>query len=384
MVEPPRDPVSVPPNHPPESPSTRGRGGSTPSIAPVPFFDALDREALRRAREHYAHVLGRPVEQLEADRIGEDRWSAAYVRKLDLPVSVRTRIRERVQRFDRDYVCMAVMLVAFQLAAVVLGSLLSALVCCALFGDDLDLPVEKPGPGWRAPLLPSPVTSAAPTAPAPAKPPLKPPVASAPLPEPLKQEDEKPPTIYGTEIRGGSTICYVLDISGSMGLDWDAYLDQGQLKLGDRLDRAKVALVRSIESLPASVKFGVLAYDCSAYVWHEGDLMDATKESKTDAEGWIAKLKPGGATGTGEATALGLKTKAQVVLLLTDGDPNCYLGSANGSCQDPEEHRRLIKVANAQQAIVDVFGICCPSGSGFERFCREVATDNNGVYTSVR
>src|SRR3990167_1045907 len=121
-------------------------------------------------------------------------------------------------------------------------------------------------------------------------------------PEPPIQEDEKQPTIYGTEIKAeGRSIYFVIDISGSMGMELGPFTGiNGQVTNGNRLDRAKAELTKAISSLPESFLFGALAYDCDLYSWSL-ELKPADATNKTKATAWVNSLQPLGGTGTGDA-----------------------------------------------------------------------------------
>jgi hypothetical protein len=199
--------------------------------------------------------------------------------------------------------------------------------------------------------------------------------------DPPEQGDEKPPTIYGQEIKSeNNTIFYVLDISGSMSLDTMQFsAPDGSTKSGNRLDRAKAELTKSVTSLPDNFKFNMLAYDCSIYPW-QGAMQQADAAHKAAAVGWIYGQQPQGATGTGPACAAALKdANNKLVVLLTDGDPNC--GAGDGWSDSTNLHRRMIKSAN-KGAVVNVYGIGA-TGS-FKAFCMNVASDNGGTYTDVK
>jgi len=223
---------------------------------------------------------------------------------------------------------------------------------------EMDLPVEKPVFGKPA------------KAPDPPKP-------TNPIPE-------IPPTIYGKDLKSESgTIFYVIDISGSMGWEIGQYVTlDGKVASGHRLDRAKVELIRSILTLPKSFKFTLLAYDCSVYVWN-AKLVPAIDQNKKSAIEWINELKPQGATGTGPATVQALQIKEnKLLILLTDGAPNCGAGNGQGDWSCMEAHLSQIHWANTQHARIDVFGISATSV--FKQFCLDVASQNGGSYTDVR
>jgi hypothetical protein len=222
----------------------------------------------------------------------------------------------------------------------------------------LDLPVDKPArsPGARQ----------------------QPP----PLPPPAKEDDQ--PRFYGSEIISeNQTVFFVIDISGSMAYDIQTYLDQdGNVQKGSRLDRAKAELSRCISLLPEKFKLNVLAYDCSSTQWRD-TMQPASGENKKSAIQWVQALMPGGGTGTGYAVALALRQKNnRLVVLLTDGAPNCYLGGACGSDEDMDSHLHAIREANTQNAVVDVFGV--GAAGQFKQFCVDVASQNGGSYTDVR
>lgn len=217
--------------------------------------------------------------------------------------------------------------------------------------------------------------------------PVDKPVSPRSIPPPGGPHDDgdgDKPRFFGQEIKSeNATVFYVIDISGSMAWDMASFIDAtGAVRNGNRLDRAKAELVRSVTSLPENFKFDMLAYDCSAYEWRP-DLVAASAANKADAVRWTMALEPGGGTGTGPATALVLRTKSlKLAVLLTDGAPNCFLGGLTGSLDDFEAHRRIIREANLNAAVVNVYGI--GATGPFRQFCVDVATDNGGTYTDVR
>lgn len=223
----------------------------------------------------------------------------------------------------------------------------------------MDLPVDKPV--FRKP-----------------GPPLPPP---PPPPPPVPPED--PPTIYNKEIVSESaSIIYVIDISGSMSLDDGSYTTpDGQTAKGNRLDRAKAQVIKSIRSLPKNFKFNVFSFDCMPYNWRI-TVVPADDKNKEFAYSWVQALQPQGATGTGPAVSLALFDKNnKLVVLLTDGAPNCGAGDQSGSWSCMEEHRTQIRRANSQHATINVFGI--GATGEFQQFCLNISGDNNGVYVPV-
>ena len=218
------------------------------------------------------------------------------------------------------------------------------------FKDNLDLPVNRPSKELTSTELPP------------------------PPPEPPSLEE--PPDFYGEPlVSENSTLCYVVDVSCSMGWDTKTYVDEeGNTKWGNRLTRAKCELRKSISSLPKNFKFNIVDYSCTLRKW-SSILKEANEPNKLAATGYVNSLYPNGGTGTGPAVVLALQDKeVKKIVLLTDGAPGC-----GGST--PNVHRAMIKTHNTQGASVDVFGI--GAYSTYKQFCQNVANDNNGAFIDV-
>lgn len=243
---------------------------------------------------------------------------------------------------------------------------------------DLDLPLERPV--YQGP-PPGPSPARRPTPPAPPAPP-------APPPTPDDPRDTPPPTIYGEEIVSeNDTVVYVIDHSGSMQLDEQAFVTMdGSAGRGTRMERAKQEIARSILGLSANFRFNVVAFDCATITWRQS-LVLATDGNKQSALAWVRELQPSGATGTGPATALALADRSNMlVILLTDGAPNCGVPEYDVQLAYQESswisgHRRMISLANTQRARVNVFGIA--AAGPYRQFCQDVANDSGGVYVDV-
>lgn len=213
--------------------------------------------------------------------------------------------------------------------------------------------------------------------------PMAPPIAPVIPPPMVPEEDEgddprdtPPPTIYGEEIdTENDSIYYVIDISYSMMTDRQSYTTVDMtVGTGNRMDRARAELIRSIKGLSDNFSFNVVAYDCSTVTW-QTSMQDATVGNKNAAIAWALALAPRGATGTGPATALALAEKTNMaIVLLTDGAPNCGASGTDG-------HRTMISSANTQGASINVFGIAA-SGQ-YRAFCQGVAADSGGSYFDV-
>jgi hypothetical protein len=219
--------------------------------------------------------------------------------------------------------------------------------------------------------------------------PMEKPIYVAPTPTPTPPEtpieddgdeddprDEPPPVIYGEEIDSeNDTLFYVIDISGSMVIDTQSYTGlDGQMMQGNRMERAKAELMRSISGLSPNFSFNIIAFDCGTRQWSQG-MQQADDGNKASALAWTRSLQPTGATGTGPACALALNDKENMsVVLLTDGGPNCGASGFEG-------HRMMISNANTQGATVTVFGIA--AAGSLRTFCQNVAADGGGSYFDV-
>ncbi len=196
--------------------------------------------------------------------------------------------------------------------------------------------------------------------------------------DPVEPTEDDGPTLYDEDIPVESdSIIYVIDVSGSMGWDVTTYTGlDGNPTSGNRLDRAKVELIRSIQGLPENFTFNIVAYDCDMRRWAPGR-QQANMAAKASAINWVNGLRPGGATGTGPAVALGLQERDNLTIaLLSDGDPNCpydYNSIPN--------HLQCILSANQQGAVVHCFGI--RAYGEFEQFLRDVASRTGGVYYPI-
>jgi hypothetical protein len=195
---------------------------------------------------------------------------------------------------------------------------------------------------------------------------------------PIDEDDE--PNLYNEDLpTKDESIIYVLDISGSM--DWGTStftgLD-GNPTTGSKLDRAKVELIRSIQALSDNFLFNVFAFDCDIYRWSAAR-QRAVPAAKASAAGWVSSRRALGATGTGPAMAAALADRDNhTCVLLTDGAPNCIGDNWSATIND---HRRMIRSSNLQQAVIHCFGI--GAYGEFEQFCRDVAADNGGRYYAV-
>ena len=160
-------------------------------------------------------------------------------------------------------------------------------------------------------------------------------------------------------------VVFVIDTSGSM--------------YGTRISKAKAELTKAIQSLPPNVEFDVIFFSCTVTTW-KSELVTASEANKQAALGFVSAVAANGGTGTGSAVkrALELNRKNKLVVLLTDGAPNC-IGNSWGSNSD---HLALMLGANQQKAQIDVYAIQPYSGS-YKQFCQEIAQRTGGKYREV-
>ena len=241
--------------------------------------------------------------------------------------------------------------------------------------SDLDLPVSVPLPKTQMTGLVRPDGRMPPD--------LEP---GMPLPPPSDDpRDEPPPVFYGEEIEGDTnSVIYVIDNSGSMSLTVEPYQDEnGQvISAGNRLDRAKMELRRSISSLPDSFHFNVIFYDeCTMHCFRAKQ--QATAANKAAAFAWIASVQPDGWTNTGLAVAEALRDKENTaVVLLSDGSPN-FLDCGMVYVGTFQQHRDLIRNTNTHRATVNAFGIGLAADRDARSFMQAVAAENGGSYVEI-
>jgi hypothetical protein len=196
-------------------------------------------------------------------------------------------------------------------------------------------------------------------------------------------EPEVLPKLYDESIPAVSdSVIYVIDRSASMDLPTRPFtgLDGEPVLNGSRLDFVKCEIARSIRSLPPYFSFNVITFSHCVDSWQPGRVY-VTAQAKADALAWVAAIEPQGWTNTGGATALALADREnKVVMLLSDGGPN-YLDCAQTYVADYETHRRVIRSANTQGAVIHVFGIGLdPDTRGF---MMSVAGENSGTFREL-
>jgi hypothetical protein len=234
---------------------------------------------------------------------------------------------------------------------------------------EMDLPIQ---PTWHG-------------APAPETPPEPKPVQKEEPPKGEDPRDVPPPTFFGEEIDASTdSIIYVIDISGSMTIHAEPFEDESGkiVNTGNRLDRAKAELKKSIQGLPENFSFNIFVYDeCPNSCW--GSKQAATDANKSAAFGWVDAIQPAGWTNTGLAVQTALADKEnKTVVLLSDGAPN-FLDCGMQYVGTFDEHAKLIRSSNTQGARVNTFGIGIASDPDARGFMQRVASENGGTYVDV-
>jgi hypothetical protein len=215
---------------------------------------------------------------------------------------------------------------------------------------------------------------------------LKMPVPKAPeAPNPPTVVDSTPPPVFfGKDIENTGSIVYVIDQSGSMSLTVSPFTNNDGKKVtgGNRMDRAKSELTKSILSLPSSFVFNVVFYDECVRTW-KGSAVKASDSNKNEAFKYISAQEPMGFTNTGLGVATALQDKGnKTVVLLSDGEPN-FLDCACNYVGTYDEHKNLIRSANSQNARIDCFGIGVSGDPDAKNFMMQVAAMNQGTYVEI-
>jgi von Willebrand factor type A domain len=208
-----------------------------------------------------------------------------------------------------------------------------------------------------------------------------------PAPNPTSDpvDEEPPPLFFGEEIVTlGQRLVFVIDRSRSMYRKVQPFEDDaGQIVVdGNRFDRARSELRRSIASLPENVEFNVVFYGtCVVSCWPSARPADA--EAKAEAFAYIAGIKPDGWTNTGAAVGAALSDGADSVVLLSDGVPN-YIDCLSNLEITPQQHRAFIQQENGEGATINAFGIGVQSNQDARDFMQGVAADSGGYYIEVQ
>src|SRR5262249_23000898 len=151
------------------------------------------------------------------------------------------------------------------------------------------------------------------------------------------------------------TIVYVIDRSMSMGL-------------GGALATAKQELLASLERLPATARFQVIAYNRSAepLLLGSGGLEPATPEKKRRAASLIEGLDAVGGTEHVPALKRALALRPDVIYFLSDGDDL------------QAEQVRALTVFNRGRSIIHAIELGHTRRTGENRSLQILARENHG------
>jgi hypothetical protein len=205
---------------------------------------------------------------------------------------------------------------------------------------------------------PSPITDIKPVA---NSEPVSPPAAVATEPGPRRPTPVSLPPGAVTEFCGvpaiGSSVVFVIDRSGTMGLS-------------GRLERAKRELIASLNLLPPTARFQVIAYHRQAETQIPGSgLMPVSPETVLAATTAMEGLVPEGGTDHAKALRAALALQPDVICFLTDDDD-----------LTAEQVREITRLNRGRASI---HALCFVEPYG-ESAMPALARQNRGVFRIVR
>jgi len=164
---------------------------------------------------------------------------------------------------------------------------------------------------------------------------------------------------FGTSAVGNSFV-FIVDSSGSM--------------TGERFERAKLELRRSIKNLKANQKFHVLFFNSEAISMFEPrkrvGLVSSSDTNRTKVRRWIERQQPSSTTNPEGAIRLALQLKPSAIFLLSDGE-----------FDDPDASRRAAVEENRSSTVIHTIAFMSREG---EATLRKIATDHGGTYRFVK
>lgn len=156
----------------------------------------------------------------------------------------------------------------------------------------------------------------------------------------------------------GTTVVYVVDMSGSMG--------------GRRFSRAKQELVKALQRLESQHRYSIVLFNTGAYplYWPEGtdQLLEPTRVNVRRSARWVSGMDPNSFTDPSLALAWGLAREPDVLFFLTDGEI-------------PPATRELVRLLNRKPTIVNTIAFESRAG---ELLLRAIAEDHGGTYRYVK
>ena len=224
---------------------------------------------------------------------------------------------------------------------------------------------------------------------------------------------KKEKTFLGVATRSESVL-FVIDVSGSMEVpfaDPDRFKSSGRTYSSyQRLEIVKEELIHTIEELPKTTGFNIIAFATDVRVWKK-DSVKANVLNRSTACDWVSKLKPLGGQSAGFKAQAGLSTEdasagatntylalmtalgepvdsknstgfvlrppkdpLDTIFFLTDGEPTV------GKTVDMREIREEVKRVNAYRGI-QIHVIYVGEFGGEEM--QKLAHENGGVFVNV-
>jgi hypothetical protein len=209
-------------------------------------------------------------------------------------------------------------------------------------------------------------------------------------------------------------IIFVIDVSKSME---ESFGDPERLartgreyKSLQRLEIVKEELINTIDSLPDTTSFNIVAYATGVETWKRR-ASRANILNKNNASNWVAKLKPKGGEGAGFRARMGLsaeaaaegQTNTHLALMTAFGEPvddkkksNAFVTSSKdpidtiffltdgeptvGKTVDMDEIREEVRRVNSYRGVqIHVIYVGSYGGKEF----RLLAEENSGVFVSI-
>ncbi|MCA9321454.1 MAG: HEAT repeat domain-containing protein [Planctomycetes bacterium] len=144
---------------------------------------------------------------------------------------------------------------------------------------------------------------------------------------------------YGIPVES-DRILFILDVSMSMRFG-------GNQDEPSRMERAKEELIRTLESLDAETRFGILAFSTGVGHFDRRGLVRADATTRARAARWVKSLTPAGGTDTYGAlcAALRLSDEVDTLYFLSDGVPS------RGLIKDPDHILDRLHAFNAVRRV---------------------------------
>ncbi len=198
---------------------------------------------------------------------------------------------------------------------------------------------------------------------------------------------EDAPEFFGTEVLS-KRLVIVLDMSGSMeaidpsrgGPTTDGLPAGAGGSDRMRITRAKIEMVRLVESLSSDVQFTLIKYSTMVSVWNT-ELQRANAGNKKKAVAWTKAITHEGVTNTGDALekAFNIEGDPNLFFLISDGSPTDESGMPLGSDKLDEIHDTVNTLNKFRKVRINTIGF--PGAN--QGFMTRLAEDNDGEYYSL-